>query len=84
MENISGYAARNCCFRLCSSRPPLYFGGSSDVAQDLAAEQVDLYLTWGEPPEQVRKKSLRCVKSRPPRSYGPFRYSSACDCAGNQ
>lgn len=25
--------------------PPLYFGGSSDVAQDLAAEQVDLYLT---------------------------------------
>ncbi|MDX7527043.1 LLM class flavin-dependent oxidoreductase, partial [Enterobacter hormaechei] len=28
-------------------RPPLYFGGSSDVAQDLAAEQVDLYLTWG-------------------------------------
>ncbi|WP_213894987.1 LLM class flavin-dependent oxidoreductase, partial [Raoultella ornithinolytica] len=23
-------------------RPPLYFGGSSDVAQDLAAEQVDL------------------------------------------
>lgn len=25
--------------------PPLYFGGSSDVAQELAAEQVDLYLT---------------------------------------
>lgn len=37
-------------------RPPLYFGGSSDVAQDLAAEQVDLYLTWGEPPEQVKEK----------------------------
>ncbi|WP_426617133.1 FMNH2-dependent alkanesulfonate monooxygenase [Raoultella sp. R2A007] len=37
-------------------RPPLYFGGSSDVAQDLAAEQVDLYLTWGEPPEQVAEK----------------------------
>lgn len=37
-------------------RPPLYFGGSSDVAQDLAAEQVDLYLTWGEPPEQVKAK----------------------------
>ncbi|MBN0941409.1 LLM class flavin-dependent oxidoreductase, partial [Pseudomonas aeruginosa] len=27
-------------------RPPLYFGGSSEVAQELAAEQVDLYLTW--------------------------------------
>ncbi|WP_312688636.1 FMNH2-dependent alkanesulfonate monooxygenase [Kosakonia sp.] len=37
-------------------RPPLYFGGSSDVAQDLAAEQVDLYLTWGEPPGAVKEK----------------------------
>ena len=37
-------------------RPPLYFGGSSDVAQELAAEQVDLYLTWGEPPELVKEK----------------------------
>ncbi|WP_312284209.1 FMNH2-dependent alkanesulfonate monooxygenase [Yokenella regensburgei] len=40
-------------------RPPLYFGGSSDVAQDLAAEQVDLYLTWGEPPEQVKEKIVQ-------------------------
>ncbi|RMO86855.1 Alkanesulfonate monooxygenase, partial [Pseudomonas syringae pv. tagetis] len=30
--------------------PPLYFGGSSDAAHDLAADQVDVYLTWGEPP----------------------------------
>ena len=37
-------------------RPPLYFGGSSEVAQELAAEQVDLYLTWGEPPAQVAEK----------------------------
>ncbi|WJV68706.1 FMNH2-dependent alkanesulfonate monooxygenase [Pectobacteriaceae bacterium CE70] len=37
-------------------RPPLYFGGSSEVAQDLAAEQVDLYLTWGEAPAQVQEK----------------------------
>ena len=36
--------------------PPLFFGGSSDVAQELAAEQVDLYLTWGEPPELVKEK----------------------------
>jgi alkanesulfonate monooxygenase len=36
--------------------PPLYFGGSSDVAHDLAAEQVELYLTWGEPPAEVEKK----------------------------
>ena len=37
-------------------RPPLYFGGSSAAAQDLAAEQVELYLTWGEPPAQVKEK----------------------------
>ncbi|MGO4155547.1 FMNH2-dependent alkanesulfonate monooxygenase [Cupriavidus sp. YAF13] len=36
--------------------PPLYFGGSSDEAHDLAAEQVDVYLTWGEPPEAVAQK----------------------------
>jgi alkanesulfonate monooxygenase len=36
--------------------PPLYFGGSSDAAHDLAAEQVELYLTWGEPPAEVAKK----------------------------
>lgn len=44
-------------------RPPLYFGGSSDVAQDLAAEQVDLYLTWGEPPAQVKEK-IEQVRAR--------------------
>lgn len=36
--------------------PPLYFGGSSRVAYDLAAKQVDVYLTWGEPPQQVEEK----------------------------
>lgn len=36
--------------------PPLYFGGSSDAAHDLAAEQVDVYLTWGEPPGAVAEK----------------------------
>lgn len=36
--------------------PPLYFGGSSDAGQDLAAEQVDLYLTWGEPVAAVGEK----------------------------
>jgi alkanesulfonate monooxygenase len=36
--------------------PPIYFGGSSEAAHDLAAEKVELYLTWGEPPEEVAKK----------------------------
>ena len=36
--------------------PPLYFGGSSEAAHELAAEQLDVYLTWGEPPEAVARK----------------------------
>jgi alkanesulfonate monooxygenase len=36
--------------------PPLYFGGSSDAGQDVAAEHVDVYLTWGEPPAAVGEK----------------------------
>jgi alkanesulfonate monooxygenase len=35
---------------------PLYFGGSSPRAHRLAAEQTDMYLSWGEPPEAVGKK----------------------------
>lgn len=36
--------------------PPLYFGGSSLPAKQVAAQHVDLYLTWGEPPAQVAEK----------------------------
>jgi alkanesulfonate monooxygenase len=36
--------------------PPLFFGGSSAAAHELAAEQVDVYLTWGEPPGAVAAK----------------------------
>lgn len=36
--------------------PPVYFGGSSEAAHELAGEQVDTYLTWGEPPAEVAKK----------------------------
>ena len=36
--------------------PPVYFGGSSEAAHELAAEQVDTYLTWGEPPAAVAQK----------------------------
>ncbi|MEJ9302814.1 FMNH2-dependent alkanesulfonate monooxygenase [Priestia megaterium] len=36
--------------------PPIYFGGSSPAGQKVAAKHSDVYLTWGEPPEQVREK----------------------------
>ncbi|KQV89493.1 FMNH2-dependent alkanesulfonate monooxygenase [Pelomonas sp. Root1237] len=43
--------------------PPVFFGGSSGPAHDLAADQVDTYLTWGEPPAEVEKK-LADVRER--------------------
>ena len=43
--------------------PPLYFGGSSEAAHELAADQVDVYLTWGEPPAAVAQK-LADVRER--------------------
>ncbi|MBH8561233.1 FMNH2-dependent alkanesulfonate monooxygenase [Nostoc sp. CENA67] len=36
--------------------PTLYFGGSSDAALQVAAKHIDVYLTWGEPPQQVAEK----------------------------
>jgi alkanesulfonate monooxygenase len=39
--------------------PPLYFGGSSDAGIAVGAKTVDKYLTWGEPPDQVREKITR-------------------------
>jgi alkanesulfonate monooxygenase len=36
--------------------PDIYFGGSSAAAGEVAAEHVDVYLTWGEPPAQVAEK----------------------------
>ena len=40
---------------------PLYFGGSSDAGQSVAARHADVYLTWGEPPDQVAEK-IRAVR----------------------
>ncbi|WP_047154619.1 FMNH2-dependent alkanesulfonate monooxygenase [Aneurinibacillus tyrosinisolvens] len=36
--------------------PPLYFGGSSAAGQEVAAKHIDVYLTWGEAPQQVAEK----------------------------
>ncbi len=35
---------------------PIWFGGSSDPALELAADQTDVYLTWGEPVQAVAEK----------------------------
>jgi len=33
---------------------PIYFGGSSDIARDIAARHADVYLAWGEPAAQLK------------------------------
>lgn len=43
--------------------PSLYFGGSSPAAMDVASNHVDVYLTWGEPPEKVKEK-IETMKSK--------------------
>lgn len=43
--------------------PPLWFGGSSDAGQEVAARHAMTYLTWGEPPDLVKQK-IESVKSR--------------------
>ena len=50
--------------------PPLWFGGSSDEAIELAARQLDTYLTWGEPPAAVAEKigRVRAAAARHGRS----------------
>ncbi|MCI3276604.1 LLM class flavin-dependent oxidoreductase [Streptomyces cylindrosporus] len=41
------------------TRPPVFFGGSSEAALPVAARHADTYLTWGEPPAAVEKKIAR-------------------------
>lgn len=43
-------------------RIPLYFGGSSPPALRVAAQHVDVYLTWGEPPAAVGEK-IRALRA---------------------
>ncbi|RIJ69753.1 LLM class flavin-dependent oxidoreductase [Nakamurella silvestris] len=42
---------------------PIYFGGASPAAVDVAARQADTYLLWGEPPADVAER-IRVVKAR--------------------
>jgi alkanesulfonate monooxygenase len=50
-------------FPAVQKRLPIWFGGSSEPALDLAAAQTDVYLSWGEPVAQVAEK-LDAVRAR--------------------
>jgi len=39
--------------------PRIYFGGASDAAERIAAQHVDVYLAWGEPPAMVVERVER-------------------------
>jgi alkanesulfonate monooxygenase len=43
--------------------PPIWFGGSSDAGIDVAARHADVYLSWGEPVDQLGEK-LNRVRER--------------------
>ncbi|WP_454736212.1 FMNH2-dependent alkanesulfonate monooxygenase [Cupriavidus necator] len=55
-KHLSVKGARVLYPPLQQPHPPVYFGGSSAPAHALAGEQVDTYLTWGEPPADVGQK----------------------------
>ncbi|MFJ4289585.1 FMNH2-dependent alkanesulfonate monooxygenase [Cupriavidus sp. NPDC089707] len=55
-KHLSVKGARVLYPPLQQPHPPVYFGGSSAPAHALAGEQVDTYLTWGEPPADVARK----------------------------
>ncbi|MGZ6953177.1 MAG: LLM class flavin-dependent oxidoreductase [Acidimicrobiia bacterium] len=39
--------------------PEIYFGGASAAAEQVAADHVDVYLAWGEPPAMVAERLAR-------------------------
>ena len=55
-EHLRVQGAQNFFPPVSKPYPPLYFGGSSPAAHELAAKHVDAYLSWGEPPEAVAQK----------------------------
>lgn len=54
--------------------PPLYFGGASPAAVQVAAEHVDTYLVWGDTPaavgEKISQVSVEAAKHERTLKYG--------------
>jgi alkanesulfonate monooxygenase len=43
--------------------PPIYFGGASAAAENVAASHAETYLMWGEPPAMVAER-IRLMKDK--------------------
>ena len=52
---------------------PIWFGGSSESAREIAAEHVDVYLAWGEPP-RLLKEVIDDVRERAARRGRTIRF----------
>lgn len=37
-------------------RPPIFFGGASDIAKQVAVSEADVYMLWGETLENIRQR----------------------------
>ncbi|WP_181311619.1 LLM class flavin-dependent oxidoreductase [Nocardioides campestrisoli] len=74
-EHLSVEAAR--LNQIPDPIPEIYFGGSSPAAGTVAAKHADVYLTWGEPPAQVKEK-IDWIRSladaEPSRNGRPMRF----------
>ncbi|PRH79957.1 alkanesulfonate monooxygenase [Streptomyces solincola] len=49
---------------------PLYFGGASPAAEDVAARRADVQLFWGEPPARIAERIARLRARAPHLRYG--------------
>ncbi|GAB2895239.1 LLM class flavin-dependent oxidoreductase [Streptomyces mayteni] len=56
-----------------SPHVPLWFGGSSEPGIEMAAQHMDVYLTWAEPPSQLEEKLDR-VRERAARHGRTLRF----------
>jgi alkanesulfonate monooxygenase len=53
--------------------PEVFFGGASQVAEDVAARNVDVYLLWGEPPGMAKERIER-VREKAEAQGRPIRF----------
>ncbi|MFC5905829.1 LLM class flavin-dependent oxidoreductase [Streptacidiphilus monticola] len=56
--------------------PRLYFGGASDAAERVAAQEADVQLFWGEPLDGIaeRVERLRALSARVERRHRPLEF----------
>jgi alkanesulfonate monooxygenase len=58
------------------THPPLYFGGASPEAEEVAAAEADVQLFWGEPLDGVAERigRLRALSERVGRVHAPLEF----------